>query len=101
MSKKDLYVVMYADNAYNLTGTTQADIEKIIIHSDFNRRTRANDIAILTLTKSIKLIENLAHISKRSTSNNEAGIIAGFGRLYNVNFRVSIIGICSVITFEL
>lgn len=84
MSTRDLYVVMYADNAYNLTDTAQSAIDKVIIHTDFNFRTRANDIAIITLAKNIKLIENLAHVSKHAISDNEAGVIAGFGRLYDV-----------------
>lgn len=86
MPKKDLYAVMYTDNAYNLSGTIQANINELVIHSDFNCRSRANDIAILTLAKRFELVKNLAQISKSATVNNEAGVIAGFGRLYDVIF---------------
>lgn len=87
MPTKTLYVVMYTDNAYNLTDSFQSDVENMIIHADFNCRSRANDIAILTLSKSFKLIVKPAQISKSATATKEAGFIAGFGRLYDVNLK--------------
>ncbi|KAL5275558.1 hypothetical protein ACFFRR_001436 [Megaselia abdita] len=104
MPKKNLYVVMYDENAYNLTDTIQADVKSIVIHADFNYRSRANDIAILTLITHFVFMENLAEISKRGTLKNEVGVIAGFGRLYDsgpfsglILYEITMVSECSEI----
>lgn len=85
ISKNNLYVAMYIDNAYNMTGVLESDIDKMIVHSGFDCWMRSNDIAILTLRENFNCVEQFVQVSKRTTSIDETGIIAGFGKLYEVS----------------